>query len=165
MFRDARRWWLAVPVVLIVAGLLTWWLWPSGSAAPRARQYRDVDACLLTDPHGLAGARVAPVWAGMQDASAATRIRVSYLAAQGEDTLGNALPYLASLLQRGCSVVLAADPTEVAAVAADAPKYPKVRFVVVGGAAPGSNVNQVNATQPATVQAQVKQAIVAATGS
>jgi hypothetical protein len=48
---------------------------------------------------------VRPVWAGMQDASAATRVGVSYLAAEGDGSVGDVLPYLAGLLQRGCDVV------------------------------------------------------------
>lgn len=163
MFRRARWWW-AVPAVLVVGGLLTWLLWPSAPAA-RARSYRDVDACLLTDGQGLSGAQAAAVWAGMQDASADTRVRVSYLAVQGEGTVGNALPYLAGLLQRGCDVVLATGPAEVSAVVADAKTYPKVRFVVVGASAAGPNVTEVGVTQASAVHAQVKQVIVAAVGS
>lgn len=163
MFRRVRWWW-AIPAGLVLAGLVTWLVWPS-EPAPRARVYRNVDACLLTDGHGLSGGQAAAVWAGMQDASGDTRIRVSYLAVQGEDTVSNALPYLAGLLQRGCDVVLAAGPAEVSAVAADARKYPKVRFVVVGGTVAAANVTDLGETQASAVRAQVKRAIVTTVGS
>jgi basic membrane lipoprotein Med (substrate-binding protein (PBP1-ABC) superfamily) len=97
----------------------------------------------------------------MQDASMDIHVRVSYLAVQGESTLGNVLPYLSGLLQRGCDMVLATGPAEVSALATDAGKYPKVRFVAVGGVVSTANVSQVSAIEPSAIQAQVKGLIVA----
>jgi hypothetical protein len=54
------------------------------------------------------GAAAAPVWAGMQDASLATHAKVQYLQVTGEATVGNALPYLATLVQRRYAVVFGA---------------------------------------------------------
>ena len=52
-FSVRRRWGLvAVAGIMALAGLVVWWLWPQREA-PRARQYRDVDVCLLTDGKGL----------------------------------------------------------------------------------------------------------------
>ena len=64
----------AVTGVLLVAH-------SSGSAPPRARQYLAFNACLLTGSRGLAGPQAAQAWAGMQDASLATRAKVEYLSA------------------------------------------------------------------------------------
>jgi len=50
-------------------------------SAPRARQYLAFTACLLTGSRGLAGAKGAEAWAGMQAASLATRAKVEYLQA------------------------------------------------------------------------------------
>ncbi|MGH3190248.1 MAG: hypothetical protein ACRDPY_35980 [Streptosporangiaceae bacterium] len=44
-----------------------------GAPAPSARQYLGFDACLLTGSRGLTGPQAAQAWAGMQDASLATR--------------------------------------------------------------------------------------------
>ncbi|HYS36730.1 MAG TPA: hypothetical protein VEO01_13995 [Pseudonocardiaceae bacterium] len=140
----ARRWWLWVGAAAVVLGLTVWLVWPSPPEPPRARPYLDYTACLLTDAQGVAGAAARPVWAGMEDASLATHARVQYLAVAGEPTVANALPYLNSLLQRRCAVVVAVGAAQVAAVNADAAKYPGVRFVAVGGPPAGGNVIVLN---------------------
>jgi basic membrane lipoprotein Med (substrate-binding protein (PBP1-ABC) superfamily) len=116
--------------VVVLAGLLTWALWPS-NPAPRARQYLAFNACLLTDEHGITGAQAAPVWAGMQDASLRTHAKVEYLPVYGAASEANALPYLAGLIQRRCDVIVGVGAAEVAAVDAYAPSHPKIHFVVV----------------------------------
>ncbi len=151
----ARRWWVAAAAAAVVlVAVVTWALWPS-ELEPRARPYLEYTACLLTDGHGVAGQPAAQVWAGMQDASLATHAKVQYLPVVGEETAANASPYLASLVQRQCRVVVAVGPAQVAAVVADAPKYPGVRFAVVGGGASGGNVTSVSATPPDGVRARV----------
>src|SRR6266540_1993395 len=123
---------------VLVAAVLVWALWPAGSGpAPRARQYLDFTACLLTGEHGVADADAAPVWAGMQDASLQTRAEVQYLVVVGEQTVANAGPFLASLAQSRCDLVIA------------------VRFVVLGGGATGTNVSVVDDGSPADVRAAV----------
>ncbi|MFJ1809820.1 MULTISPECIES: hypothetical protein [unclassified Streptomyces] len=100
----------------------------------RARAYTDVDACLLTDDKGItADTTAATVWQGMQDASLKTHARVSYAPVTGEQSTGNARPFLNGLLQRSCDVVLAVGKPEVSAVEGTAPAYKKVDFVLVGG--------------------------------
>ncbi|MFH9553749.1 hypothetical protein ACIBAH_13970 [Streptomyces sp. NPDC051445] len=101
----------------------------------RARAYTDVDACLLTGDKGItADSTAATVWQGMQDASRKTHARVSYAPVTGEQSTGNARPFLNGLLQRSCDVVLAVGDPEVTAARATAPQYKKVDFVLVGGA-------------------------------
>lgn len=123
---------IGVGAGLLVAG------WPGGrgQAAPqaRARVYANVDACLLTDARGVSDPAVAPVWAGLEDVSATGRARASYLSVTGPATTANALPFLGSLLMRGCAVIVAAGAPERAAVLADARQYPAVRFVILGTA-------------------------------
>jgi basic membrane lipoprotein Med (substrate-binding protein (PBP1-ABC) superfamily) len=117
---------------------------------------------LLTDAQGLTGAQAAPVWAGMQDASLATRAKVSYLPVTGAQTRENAAPFLAGLLQRHCDVVIAVGDAQASAVAAAASEYPKVRFVVVGGeGVHGANVTPV----PAAGAGQVRSAVGAVVSS
>ncbi len=152
-----RRWIvIGAALVAVVAGLLIWALWPS-NPAPRARQYRDFDACLLTDAQGLSGSQARQAWAGMQDASLETRIRVSYLPVAGEATADNAAPYLASLIQRRCRVIVAVGDPQVSAVGAAASRYPAVRFVVLGRPATSAgNVTAVPASTPDAVRSQLK---------
>jgi basic membrane lipoprotein Med (substrate-binding protein (PBP1-ABC) superfamily) len=112
----------------------------------RARHYTEADACLLTGEKGITAGTAAEVWQGMQDASAKTHARVSYAQVTGEQSAGNARPFLNGLLQRSCDVVLAVGRPEVTAAAQTAPQYRKVGFVLVGdGKAGGSNVTPVRA--------------------
>jgi hypothetical protein len=115
----------------VTAGLL---LSGAGSGGPvsRARLYANVDECLLTGAQGVSAAPDSQVWQTMEDVSLATRARVSYLQVEGPATAANAAGFLGSLLVRGCRVVVAADGPERAAVLAAAPRFPSVRFVVVG---------------------------------
>ncbi|WP_234533444.1 hypothetical protein [Streptomyces shenzhenensis] len=112
----------------------------------RARHYVDVDACLLTGERGISGGTAAAVWQGMQEASVKTHARVSYEQVTGEQSTGNARPFLNSLFQRSCDVVLAVGRPEVAVAAQAAPTHRKVGFVLVGGgSAAVSNVTTVSA--------------------
>jgi len=106
----------------------------------RARVYANVDACLLTGASGVNDPATAPVWAGMEDASLTTHARVSYLPVTGPATQANALPFLGSLLSRGCKVIVAAGSPERSAVLADARRFPATKFVIFGTASAPSNV-------------------------
>jgi hypothetical protein len=70
---------VGILVAVLVVGLAAWILWPS----PRPRPYLAFTACLLTDEQGVAGSAAGAVWAGMQDASLATRAKVQYVPAVG----------------------------------------------------------------------------------
>lgn len=129
----------------------------------RARVYTEEQVCLLTPEHGLADASVGPVWAGMQDASAKTHAKVSYLAVAGEQSAGNAAPYLASLAGRKCTVVLTVGAAPEGAVALDGPKFPKTRFLVVesagGKKSAGANVQALVSTGDGDVRSKVASAV------
>ncbi|MFF7968185.1 hypothetical protein ACFZC3_22865 [Streptomyces sp. NPDC007903] len=108
----------------------------------RARHYTETDACLLTAKDGImAGTPAATVWQGMQDASLKTHARVSYQQVMGEQSAGNARPYLNGMLQGSCEVVVAVGGPEVSVAAEAAPKYGKTDFVLVGGGHSGGNVS------------------------
>ena len=130
----------AAGLVVLAAWLLVW-LSPSGDTTSGAREYlASFTACLLTDSHGLAAAQTALVWRGMQDASLSTQARVEYLPVMSGSTAAAAAPYLTSLLQRHCNVVVATGPAQVAAVDAQARRFPSVQFVVPGPVLAGSHV-------------------------
>ncbi|MGW0081269.1 hypothetical protein [Streptomyces sp. NPDC003393] len=109
----------------------------------RARHYTETDACLLTGKDGITAGTAAEVWQGMQDASRTTHARVSYGQVTGEQSVGNARPFLNGMLQRSCDVVLAVGRPEVAAASETAPHYRKIGFVLVGGGHAGGNVTTV----------------------
>lgn len=126
-------------LVAVVAGVLAWVL-TAGGPAPRARRYLAFTACLLTGSRGLAAPEAARVWAGMESASLATRAKVEYLPVMSGSTEAAAEPYVASLVQRHCAVVIATGAAQVQAVEAKAASFPSVRFAVVGATAGGSRV-------------------------
>lgn len=140
--------------------MLVWVLWPSPPAEPRAREYRDVTACLLTDRAGVAGAQAAPVWAGMQAASARTHGQVRFLAVTGAQTVDNAETFAGSLVLGRCAVIVAEPGIADGAVRAVAGRHPEQRFVVVGGAAVSAgNVSRVDGSPASDVPAQVSAAV------
>lgn len=140
------KWWLgwAAAVLLVVGSLAWYWWWSSQPEPPRARQYREETVCLLTDEKGVAGPQAAKVWAGMQEASLATLVKVQYLAIAGPQTVENGEPFVASLAQGGCQIVLAVGEVPVQALERSAPRFPQQRFVVVGASsASGANLAHV----------------------
>ena len=134
-----RRGWAAGGVGVLVLGLVGAWLLLGGEEGqdgppdPRARQYKDVDACLLTGEKGIGpGTLAASVWEGMQEASLETLARVNYVPVTGPQSVENVRPFFNSLVQRQCEVVLAVGASQVQVTRDSAEKYPDVRFVVVG---------------------------------
>ena len=144
-FRRGRRGWYAgvAAVALVVLGVVLA-LWVTREPEPRARQYLDFTACLLTDAQGVAGPEAAAAWASMQEASLETRAKVQYLAVAGEQTTANALTFLASLAQSNCSLVFAAGDLPRDAVVAGAGRFPGVKFVIVGSGPTAPNVSTVD---------------------
>jgi basic membrane lipoprotein Med (substrate-binding protein (PBP1-ABC) superfamily) len=157
-----RYWWAAAAVVAVLGIALGVLLTQSSHSAARtlpparARVYTSFDACLLTDADGISGAQAAPVWSGMQAASLATSGKVSYLAVTGDDTAANAIPYVNTLVQRKCDLVLAVGPAQVAAARQQAAAFPKVGFVVVDGGSSAGNVTAVPPGKGPDVSAAVK---------
>jgi basic membrane lipoprotein Med (substrate-binding protein (PBP1-ABC) superfamily) len=125
----------------LAAGLFAWQSLSGGGPAPRLRQYvESFTACLLTDSRGLAATQTALVWRGMQAASHATQAKVEYLPVMSGSTVAAADPYLTSLVERHCNVVVATGRAQVAAVDTQARKFPSVQFVVPGPAVAGTHV-------------------------
>lgn len=151
-------------VVIVLA------LWPGTRSAPaavtppptRARAYTDYSACLLTGPTGIADAQAAPVWAGLQSASGATRAQASYLQLQGPQTAANAASYVNALALRGCSLILTAGTVPGQGADARAGAFPRIRFITVDAPTGASaNLTAVASAAPATVTKQISALVVA----
>jgi basic membrane lipoprotein Med (substrate-binding protein (PBP1-ABC) superfamily) len=158
----------AAAALVITAGLLTWLFWPANPPIPgaeRVRQYTNVRACMLTGADGVADSVAAAAWAGMQGASSSSRAMVSYLPVAGTGGEPAAVPYLASLVQRECRVIVAVGRAQVAAATAQADRYHQVHFIVVatGPAGPSdSAVVRIAAAPAAQVHSAVQAAVRAA---
>jgi basic membrane lipoprotein Med (substrate-binding protein (PBP1-ABC) superfamily) len=168
---SGRGWWWggAVALVLGVAGVVTAALWPSPESVydppARARQYIAFSACLLTGPEGLADAAAQAVWSGMQAASSATRAKVTYLAAVGSDeSVGSVTPFVNSLVQRHCRLILTVGDVEVRAAQAVAASNGGTDFVLVGGGSAAANVAVLSAGDAKSVSTGIARLVEAAVG-
>ncbi|KXK59682.1 hypothetical protein AWW66_22870 [Micromonospora rosaria] len=136
----------------MVAVLVGWALWPQPDPEPRQRAYAAQTACLLTGAGGVADPVAQPVWAGMQEGSLATRVKVQYLEVDGAQTVANAETFLASLVQTRCDLILTVGEAPSGAVRATAARFPSARFVAFGPAEATSNVSVVDSSDPETVR-------------
>ena len=146
--RDMRRGLVraAIAAVAVVAVLVTaWvvWLRPATVTAPRARQYLDESACLLTGPGGVAqGTAGGQVWQAMQSASLASHVMVSYLPVAGP---ADVPALLNSLVERRCGVIVVTGASRVQ-VASAAKANPGRHFILVAtSTAAGPTVVPANA--------------------
>lgn len=163
MTRNARLFAVAAIACLSFAAVVATWLaWPSNpsaAGADRVRQYSNTRACLLTSSSGVNDPLASAVWAGMQGASGSTRAMVSYLPVPADATEATASPYVASLVQRQCGVIVAVGPAQVAAATADAARFGQVRFIVVTGHSVNSGVIRVSPAPAAQVHSAVQAAV------
>ncbi|MFB9238949.1 hypothetical protein ACFFWC_26050 [Plantactinospora siamensis] len=151
-----RQWILAgLAALVVLTGLVTWLVWPSGGEAPRERRYGSFTACLLTDDKGLAGEQARASWAGMQQASLATAAKVQYLSVAGAQTPSNAASYFNSLGVQRCGLIVAVGPGPVAATAAGHGQFPGVRYLIVGSS-PDPALPAVPAAGPDAITAAVR---------
>ena len=151
--------------VVLAACLLGWLVRPSPSHIPGAvsvRQYLDVKACLLTGSGGVSDGSAAAAWAGLRDASLATKAMVSYQPVIGPATGSAALPYLASLAQRQCRVIVAVDTGPVAAAVSDAARFGQIRFLVIAARRSSANVTAIPPAPAAQLRTAVRAAVIAA---
>jgi basic membrane lipoprotein Med (substrate-binding protein (PBP1-ABC) superfamily) len=157
-----RKWpprWQAVSAILavsVIVGSALVWLLPE-EEAPRARQYTAFKSCLLTNAKGISEQPASAVWQGMQQASLKTHSKVQYLA-NTEVKSTNAAPYLGTLIQTQCDLIIAVGDIQTAAVSAGAGSHPHTKFVVVGTTAHLPNVTSVN-SPPEDVQNQIAELI------
>jgi hypothetical protein len=119
-----------------------------------ARSQSPFVSCLLTDQAGVGRAPASQVWAGIQDAAAATGTRANFLPVIGKAGRGNATGYLNTLLAQRCNVVAAVGTAPSAAVAAVAAMHPTTHFLVLGARAQGSANPVVIATSTARSDAR-----------
>ncbi|MFD6023316.1 type 1 periplasmic-binding domain-containing protein [Streptomyces griseoluteus] len=135
--RDRRAWLAAVAVVLVAAVAGVWVHLAGRQDGPpdtRARQYKEFDACLLTGDKGIAqGTDAASAWQGMQRASLQTRARINYVPVTGAQSVANAQPFLNSLMQRHCGVLIAVGAPQTRVAREAAADHAEVRFVLVDG--------------------------------
>lgn len=168
--RSARAWrqapsWKRIGAVSVLGVLVTamaaWGILSTNATPSRARPYLAFKSCLLTDSHGISGNQAALAWAAMEDVSVKTHAMAQYLPAFGPPTVGNTLPYLASLAQRRCDIVVTAGDVPGATAVANAGQFPNVRFIIIGGQESHGNITAIS-PQPPIMHAALASAITAA---
>ncbi|MEO3928589.1 hypothetical protein ABGB07_32725 [Micromonosporaceae bacterium B7E4] len=155
VFAPGRPRWIGLTTaVAVIAGLTTWALWPD---PPRQREYLDATACLLTDESGVTAEPAATVWTTMQEASAASLVRVQYLPVNGPQTTQNATVYLNSLASRRCGAIIAVGQAPVDATADVAGKHPEVRFMIVGTSTSVPGIRALDPASPETLRTELNE--------
>lgn len=133
-FSRARRLIVLALAVSTLAGVgvaAALWSDHEPRVASYARQYLDQSVCLLTGATGVNGASAAQVWAGMQRASLASRVRVQYVSVPGRQTPAASIAVLNGLASARCTALFAVDSGPVVAAKNRAKAFPGVRFFVV----------------------------------
>lgn len=145
--------------LLLVTGA-TWLLWPNdGPPPPRERQYKATTACLLTDDQGITGDIANAAWAGMQEASVQTLVKVQHLAITGPQTPANGTTYYNTLGVQKCTVIIAAGPIPVAAMTDGLQAFPNIKHFAVGGDTQGKPITTIDAATPQTIKAGTHAAV------
>jgi basic membrane lipoprotein Med (substrate-binding protein (PBP1-ABC) superfamily) len=122
----------AVVLAAIIAGVIVENSGNTPPAAARARVYRNLDTCLLTDPHGITSGPGLQAWQGLQAYSHLTAVRVSYVQVAGPDTAATARQFLNGLLQRHCQLIVTVGNSQNAAAEEASPTTPNTRFLIIG---------------------------------
>lgn len=157
----------AAAAACLIAGITTLLAWPANpspaaAGEDRSRQYADVRACMLTGASGVSDPLAAAAWAGMQGASNSTRAMISYLPVPEPATPGSARPYVATLVQRQCGVILAVGQAQTAAARSEAAAFSRVHFIVVAAGPAGPPVVSISPQPAAAVRTAVQAAVIAA---
>ncbi|GAA0456332.1 hypothetical protein Aca07nite_52150 [Actinoplanes capillaceus] len=140
-------------VVVAMAGLTTWALWPE---PPRQREYLDATACLLTDEQGVSAEPAQTVWKSMEDASTATLVQAQYLKVYGTSSVDNATPYLNSLAMSRCGTIIATGQAQIDAVTGKAGDHPDIDFITIDGGSPGGNVRRLDTSAAPALRTEIQ---------
>jgi len=100
--------------------------WCGGPPLRRRRgpPYRDETACLLTDEHGITGAQAVPIWAGLQEGSLASLVKV-HTGDHRQADRRQCRAVRGDLAQGGCDMVFAAGDVALAALDRSASTFPR----------------------------------------
>lgn len=152
---------LAATATAALIGGVTWLAWPSSDSTPpiRERQYKATTACLLTDDHGLESEPARTAWAGMQEASTQSLIKVQHLAITGPQDVANGLTYYNTLGIQRCTIILAAGDVPVAVMVEGSARFPDIQQVTIGGDPGNSSLTKLDVSTPDTLRGRVREIV------
>ncbi|MEU9243755.1 BMP family ABC transporter substrate-binding protein [Streptomyces sp. NPDC048385] len=151
---------MAAAGTLVVTGLLAW-LAIALLTPPRAPKVvannisRNFRACLINDQHDSAMAQ--SVWSSLQQATSGAAVNAQHLEIPKSGTAAS-LPYINSLVQRHCGLIISVGPDLHDAVTTAARHNPHQRFIIVGSPIKLANVRSFSPAARAAVIRAVQQA-------
>ncbi|MFF3920171.1 hypothetical protein ACFYZB_43505 [Streptomyces sp. NPDC001852] len=151
---------IAAAGALVATGLLAWLAVAllTGPQTPKivanniSRNFR---ACLVNDQQDATMAQ--PVWSSLQNAASGAAINAQRIQVPKGSTAAS-LPYVNSLVQRKCGLIISVGPGLHEAVATAAQHNPHQRFITMGPSVKLPNVRSYSPTDRSAVISAVQQA-------
>lgn len=151
---------MAAAGALVATGLLTW-LAVALLTGPRTPKIvannisRNFRACLVNGQQDASMAQ--PIWSSLQKAASGAAINAQHIQVPKGSTAAS-LPYVNSLVQRKCGLIISVGPELHDAVATAARHNPHQRFITMGPAVKLSNVRNYSPADRSAVISAVQQA-------
>lgn len=145
----------------LVAAVLLAWLTIALSAGPRTPKIvannisRNFRACLINDQQDASAAW--PVWSALQKAASGAAINAQRIQVP-KSSASAPLPYVNSLMQRNCGLIISVGPHLHDAVTTAAQHNPHQRFITVGPPIKLPNVRSFSPADKSAVISAVRQA-------
>ncbi|MFR9799521.1 hypothetical protein ACL02U_27050 [Streptomyces sp. MS06] len=150
----------AIAGTLAVTGLLAW-LTVTLLAGPHIPKVvasnvsQNFRACLINDQRDATMAQ--PVWSALQQSASGSDVNAQRIEVPQSDQSAS-LPYVNSLVQRKCGLIIAVGPNLHSAVVSAARHNPHQNFISIGTPISLPNVRSYSATELSTVISAIRQA-------
>ncbi|MEU3535742.1 BMP family ABC transporter substrate-binding protein [Streptomyces murinus] len=160
--RPRKVWLAAAAGALAVIGLLAWLALtlPTGPRAPKVvanNISRNFRTCLINSQRDASVAQT--VWSALQKGADSAAINAQHITIPRSSTTARALPYVNSLVQHHCGLVVSVGPSLHDAVTTAARNNPHQKFIAIGASIELPNVQTFSpADQSAAVSAVQKAA-------
>jgi basic membrane lipoprotein Med (substrate-binding protein (PBP1-ABC) superfamily) len=156
-----RAFWPSVLACTVAVGLVGWlaiaWLTHSSKPHVVANNIsRNFRACLVADQQSTSAAQAA--WSGMRDAARNTPVNAQRLIVPEGASATTLVPYVNSLVQRKCGLIISVDASLRTAVTTAAQRNPREQFINTATSISLPNVRNLPGATRAAVSNVVRQA-------
>ncbi|SOE24930.1 hypothetical protein [Streptomyces sp. OK228] len=151
---------MAAAGALVASGLLAWLAIAllTGPQTPKVvanNISRNFRACLINDQHDANVAQ--PVWSALQKAVHGAAINTQHITVPKSSTAAS-LPYVNSLVQRHCGLIISAGPDLHDAMTTAARNNPHQRFITIGQSVELPNVQSFSPADQTAIISVVQEA-------
>jgi basic membrane lipoprotein Med (substrate-binding protein (PBP1-ABC) superfamily) len=151
---------MTATTTMVATGLLAWLVSAllAGPGTPKivanniSRNFR---ACLVNDQRDASMAQ--PVWSSVQKAASGAAINAQHIQVPKGGTAAS-LPYVNSLVQRGCGLIISAGPHLHEVLTTVARNNPHQRFIAIGPSVELPNVRSFSPADRSAVISAIQQA-------